>query len=84
MKESDYRMAKKVVKKVDVKKVTKLEVSEIIREMFTEKGIEVGTGADYGMTEGTLILKLEKCDVQVKLITPKAGIERYEVLEDEE
>ena len=77
-------MAKKVVKKVDVKKVTKLEVSEIIREMFTEKGIEVGTGADYGMTEGTLILKLEKCDVQVKLITPKAGIERYEVLEDEE
>ena len=77
-------MAKKVTKKVDVKKVSKMEVSQIIRELFEEKGIEVGNGQDYGMTEGTLILAMEKCDIQIKLITPKAGLDRYELLEEED
>ena len=77
-------MAKKIVKKIDVKKVAKLEVSEIVREMFEEKGIVVLNGQDFGMTEGTLILRMEKTDIQVKLITPKSGLERYEVLEEEE
>ena len=77
-------MAKKIVKKIDVKKVAKLEVSEIVREMFEEKGIVVLNGQDFGMTEGTLILRMEKTDIQVKLITPKSGLERYEILEEEE
>lgn len=77
-------MAKKTVKKVDVKKVTKMEVSTQIAEMFATVGIEVGTGVDYGFTEGTLVLHMEKCDVQVKIITPKAGVDRYEKLVDEE
>ena len=77
-------MAKKIIKKVDIKKVSKMEVSEIIRALFQDRGLEVGTGSDYGMTEGTLVIKMDKCDVQVKLITPKAGLERYEVLETEE
>lgn len=79
-------MAKKTVKKVDNKKVTKMATSEQIKEMFEGLGIEVGVGADYGFTEGTIVLHMEKCDVQVKLITPKAGIDRYEKLveEDEE
>lgn len=78
-------MAKKTVKKVDVKKVSKIEVSAQIKEMFEGLGIVVGNGQDFGFTEGTLVLKMDKCDVQVKLITPKAGLERYESLvEDEE
>ena len=76
-------MAKKTVKKVDVKKVTKMAVSEQIKEMFAGLGIEVGTHDEYGFTEGTLVVKMEKCDVQIKLIAPKAGLDRYEVLEDE-
>lgn len=77
-------MAKKTVKKVDIKKVAKLAVSEQIKQMFTGLDIEVGNGVDYGFTEGTLVLHMEKCDVQVKLITPKAGVERYDLLEEEE
>ena len=52
--------------------------------MFEGLGIEVGEGSEFGFTEGTLVLKLEKCDIQVKLIAPKSGIERYEKLEEEE
>lgn len=77
-------MAKKIIKKVDVKKVAKLGVSVQVRELFEGLGIVVGEHSEYGFTEGTLVLKLEKCDVQVKLITCKAGIDRYEKFEEEE
>lgn len=77
-------MAKKTVKKVDVKKVAKLEVSTGVKALFEGQGIEVLDGVLYGMTEGTLILRTEKTDVQVKFITPKAGLDRYELLEEEE
>lgn len=77
-------MAKKIAKKVDFKKASKLEVSAQIKELF--EGLEIGIddGVAFGFTEGTLVAHLEKCDVQIKLITPKAGVERYEKLEDEE
>lgn len=77
-------MAKKTVKKVDVKKVTKMSVSAQITEFFTGLGVEILDGKDFGFTEGTLVLRGEKCDVQIKLITPKAGVERYELLVEEE
>ncbi len=77
-------MAKKTIKKVDVKKVAKLGVSNQIAELFRSLGMVVNDGLDYGFTEGTLVLRTDKCDVQVKLITPKAGVDRYEKLEDEE
>ncbi len=76
-------MAKKTTKKVDMKKVAKLAVSEQVRALFASQGIVVEDGLDFGFTEGTLVLRTDKCDVQVKLITPKAGIDRYEKLEDE-
>lgn len=76
-------MAKKTVKKVDVKKVAKKEVSSQIMEMFKGLDMEISDGVLYGFTEGTLVLHMEKCDVQIKLITPKAGIDKYEMLEDE-
>ena len=77
-------MAKKTVKKVDVKKVTKMEVSTQIAEMFGKLGVTVGLADDYGFTEGTLVLSMPKCDVQVKIITPKSGVDRYEKVTEEE
>ena len=77
-------MAKKIIKKVDCKKVAKIEVNTQIKELFEGLGLEVFDGVEYGFTSGTLVLKSEKCDIQIKLIAPKAGIDRYEKLVDEE
>lgn len=74
-------------KKVDAKMVAKKELSELFAEFLEEKGIEVSTNAaDYAFTQGTLVVHMENTDVQVKLITPKAGLERYQevVYVDEE
>ena len=66
-------------KKVDVKRAAKQELSNLFKEFLMEKGIEVSDNAeDYAFTQGTLVVHMEKTDVQVKLITPKAGLERYQ------
>ena len=66
-------------KKVDFKKVSKQELSKLFEEFLTEKGIEVSSNAeDFAFTQGTLVVHMEKTDVQVKLITPKAGLDRYQ------
>ena len=78
-------MAKKTTKKVDVKKVSKLELSKLLADFLVEKGVTVHTNAeDYGFTEGTLVVETEACDVQVKFITPKAGVTKYEVVSEDE
>lgn len=66
-------------KKVDVKKVAKQELSNLLKEFLIEKGIEVSDNAeDFAFTQGTLVVHMEDTDVQVKLITPKAGLKRYQ------
>jgi len=65
------------VKVVDPKVTRKAEVSAIVREAFESRGIEVLDGADFGFTAGTLVLRFPEFDVQLKPITPKAGVERY-------
>ena len=78
-------MAKKTTKKIDVKKVSKLELSKMLADFLLEKGVAVHTNAeDYGFTEGTLVVETEACDVQVKFITPKAGVTKYEVVSEDE
>lgn len=77
-------MAKKKVKKVDVKKVAKLSVMEVVANALKDAGYEVHEGLDFGFTEGTVVCRTEKCDVQIKPITPKAGVDFYELLTDEE
>lgn len=78
-------MAKKTTKKVDVKKISKLELSKMLADFLLEKGVAVHTNAeDYGFTEGTLVVETEACDVQVKFITPKAGVTKYEVVSGDE
>ena len=68
----------KATKVVDPKVTRKAEVSAVVREAFEARGVEVLDGTDYGFTQGTLVLRLPDFDVQVKPITPKAGVDRYE------
>lgn len=75
-------MANKI-KKVDVKKEAKKSFSKQLLDYLTTNGQKVDTGDKYGFTEGTLVLHTEKCDIQIKLITPKAGLEKYEEVEEE-
>ena len=73
--------AKKVIKrtkKVNVKDIAKNEIMAIIQKALEENGIEFKDGVDYGMTNGTIIVTHEKADVQLKPISPKAGLDRYQ------
>ena len=72
---------KKVIKrtkKVSEKHIAKDEIMAIIHKALEDNGISFKDGADYGMTKGTIIVEHEKADVQIKPITPKAGITRYQ------
>ena len=73
----------KKVKKVNPKDIAKKEVMEIIQKALEENGIEFKDGADYGMTAGTIIVSHKIADVQIKPISPKAGLDRYEIAEEE-
>lgn len=69
-------------KKIDVKRAAKQELSKLFEEFLVEQGIEVSSNAeDFAFTQGTLVVHMEKTDVQVKLITPKAGLDRYQQVE---
>ena len=73
--------AKKVVKrtkKVNEKDIAKEEIMAIIHKALKDNGISFKDGVDYGMTKGTIIVEHEKADVQIKPITPKAGLTRYQ------
>lgn len=72
---------KKVVvrtKKVNTKDIAKDEIMLIIQKALEENGIEYKDGVEYGMTKGTIIVTHEKADVQIKPISPKAGLDRYQ------
>ena len=74
----------KKAKKVNVKDTAKVEIMTIIQNALKEKGIKFADGVDFGMTKGTIIVKHSGADVQIKPISPKAGLERYQevVFED--
>ena len=72
---------KKVIKrtkKVNEKDIAKYEIMAIIHKALEDNGISFKDGVDYGMTKGTIIVEHEKADVQIKPITPKAGLTRYQ------
>ena len=72
---------KKVIKrtkKVNEKDIAKEEIMAIIHKALKDNGISFKDGVDYGMTKGTIIVEHEKADVQIKPITPKAGLTRYQ------
>lgn len=75
-------MAKKT-KKINPKDTQKNEVMIVVREALANAGYEVLDGEDFAMTKGTVVVRAGVCDVQLKPITPKAGIDRYEVVDDD-
>lgn len=76
-------MAKKM-KKVNPKDTAKTNLMTTIRESLEQHGISVEDGMEYGFTKGTLVIHAPECDIQLKPITPKAGVDRYTKDEGEE
>ena len=74
----------KKAKKVNPKDIAKKEIMEIIQRALEENGIEFKDGIDYGMTKGTIIVNHKIADVQIKPIAPKAGLDRYQEVVEEE
>ena len=73
----------KKTKKIDVKKEAKRGLSEFIGQLLNSSDIAIERGTEFGFTEGTIVAHLDEVDVQIKLITPKAGLTRYEKIADE-
>ena len=73
----------KSVKKVDPKAVAKSTVMSTVADALRGAGLEVLDGAQFGMTAGTIVVRTPDTDIQIKPITPKAGIVRYEVAVEE-
>ena len=74
----------KKAKKVNPKDIAKTEVMAIIEKALLENGYTIADGTEYGMTKGTIIVNHKIADIQIKPISPKAGLDRYETLEEEE
>ena len=74
----------KKTKKIDVKKEAKRGLSELIGQLLNSSDIAIERGTEFGFTEGTIVAHLDEVDVQIKLITPKAGLTRYEKIADED
>lgn len=72
------------VKKIDAKRMAKLEASKTIMQLLQGEGFEVLDGTSFGFTEGSLLLRGGICDIQIKLITPSAKTgDRYPELDEE-
>ena len=76
-------MANKKTKKINPKDVAKKEIMEIISKALADAGFEIANGEEFAMTKGTIVAHHPTCDVQIKPITPKAGVDRYEKDEEE-
>lgn len=71
-----------MAKKVNEKDVAKATVMKVVVDALATAGYQVSEGSEYGMTSGTIVVHAGACDVQIKPITPKAGVTRYEVAEE--
>lgn len=66
-----------MAKKVNVSAMRKEVVSADIVKFYTDLGLKVSDGADFGFT-GSVIVHFPDTDVQIKLITPKHALKgRY-------
>lgn len=85
-------MAKKTSKKApSTKEVLKKEIREIIVKALTDAGVNFTEDSDkFGFTKGTLVVTKEDteekvgADLQIKFMSPKAGLDHYPVVEDDE
>lgn len=68
-------MATKKTKKIDVKKLAKIDTMNQIRAMFESQDIQVSNSESFdNMTDTTLVIHLHDVDVQIKLVTPSAKV----------
>ena len=74
----------KKTKKIEIKKEAKRGLSEFIGQLLNSSDIAIERGTEFGFTEGTIVAHLDEVDVQIKLITPKSGLTRYEKIADED
>jgi hypothetical protein len=72
----------KRTKKINPKDTQKNVIKDALRTALTTYG-DIAEGRDFGFTKDTLVLHAGTCDVQIKLITPKTGVLRYETIEEE-
>lgn len=72
----------KKTKKVNPKDTLKATIKNEIREKLGMIGT-IEEGSDYGFTKDTLVFHSDIYDVQIKLITPKSGVDRYEKIEED-
>lgn len=72
----------KKTKKVNPKDTLKATIKNEIREKLGMIGT-IEDGLDYGFTKDTLVLHADTYDVQIKLVTPKSGVKRYEKAEED-
>ena len=75
-------MAKKM-KKINPKDVQKSEVMSVVRDALTSAGYEILDGENFAMTKGTIVVRANECDVQLKPITPKQDVKRYNEIDDD-
>ena len=75
-------MAKKM-KKINPKDVQKSEVMSVVRDALTSAGYEILDGENFAMTKGTIVVRANECDVQLKPITPKQDVKRYSEIDDD-
>ena len=71
-------------KKINPKETFKTEIAELLKTTFEQLGLSFD--ADYesfGFTKGTIVIHGKDTDLQVKLITPKTNVTRYEKVEEE-
>ena len=68
-------------KNVNVKDVVKAEIMAIVVNALNEAGFEVKDGVPFGFSKGVIVVNHSVCDVQIKPIVPKSGVERYEEVE---
>ena len=70
-------------KKVNIKDIKKKEVIQAIQELFEDRGFDVNNGTDYGLTSSTLVVNFIECDIQIKVVSPRAkNGNRYSKIEN--
>ena len=74
----------KKTKKINPKDIQKSEVMSVVRDALTSAGYEILDGENFAMTKETIVVRANECDVQLKPITPKQDIKRYDEVDAEQ
>lgn len=65
----------------NVRDYEKYRIYCLIEEILLNEKIPMSDGESFGFTKNTIVVHLNNSDAQIRLTTPKAGLERYEELD---